>query len=68
MNLIELRDKINKIIHDEPSWASCDRIGIVTYTEEETGWKDMEWCRDIRPICCDGMGMVAFQLVMEGDE
>ena len=68
MNLLQLRDKIDKIITDEPSWADCERIGIVTNVEEETGWKDMEWLKDLVPICCDGQGMVAFQLVMEDDE
>lgn len=68
MKLIELRDKINKIITETPSWANCERIGIVTNVEEETGWKDMEYCVDIKPICCDGQGMVAFQLVMEDDK
>lgn len=65
MTLIELRDKIDSIIKETPSWANVDRIGIVTYTEEDTGWKDMEWLKDFRAICCDGMGMVAFELVME---
>lgn len=65
MTLIELRDKINAIIEQTPSWGNVDRIGIVTNTEEDTGWKDMEWLVDFRTICCDGQGMVAFELVME---
>lgn len=68
MTLKELRDKIDAIIENTPSWADCERIGIVTNIEKDTGWKDMEWCIDINPICCDGQGMVAFQLVMEDDE
>lgn len=67
MTLIELRDKINAIIEKTPGWASCNRIGIVTGVYED-GFKDMEWCVDIRPICCDGQGMVAFQMVMEDDD
>lgn len=65
MTLIELRDKINEILEECPSWADVDRIGIVTNTEEDTGWKDMEYLVDFREICCDGQGMVAFELVME---
>ncbi len=68
MKLVELRDKITKIIEENPSWADCERIGIVTNVEEDTGWKDMEWLKDFVSICCDGQGMVAFQLVMEDDE
>ena len=67
MTLQEFRDKIDKIVEETPSWANCERIGIVTNVEEDTGWKDMEWCVDIKPICCDGQGIVAFQLVMEDD-
>ena len=65
MTLKELRDKIDTIIAETPSWANVDRIGIVTNTEEDTGWKDMVWLKDFRSICCDGQGMVAFELVME---
>lgn len=65
MKLIELRDKINSIIEETPSWANVERIGIVTNTDDETGFKDMEWLEDFRAICCDGQGMVAFELVME---
>lgn len=65
MTLIELRDKINTILEETPSWANVDRIGIVTNTDDETGFKDMEWLEDFRTICCDGQGMVAFELVME---
>lgn len=65
MTLIELRDKINTILEETPSWADVDRIGIVTNTDDETGFKDMEWLEDFRTICCDGQGMVAFELVME---
>lgn len=68
MTLKELRDKIDKIIEDHPTWANCDRIGVVTNVEKDTGWKDMEWCVDFRSICCDGQGMVAFQMVMEDDD
>lgn len=68
MTLIELRDKCNQIIEENPTWANCERIGIVTNVEKDTGWKDMEWCVDIKSICCDGQGMVAFQLVMEDDD
>lgn len=64
MTLIELRDKINIILEETPSWANVDRIGIVTNTDE-TGFKDMEWLEDFRAISCDGQGMVAFELVME---
>lgn len=65
MTLKELRDKIDSIIGESPSWADVDRIGIVTNTEEDTGWKDMEWLVDFRTISCDGQGMVAFELVMK---
>lgn len=65
MKLIELRDKINDIIEKTPSWANVERIGIVTNTDDETGFKDMEWLEDFRTICCDGQGMVAFELVMK---
>ena len=65
MTLIELRDKINTILEETPSWANVDRIGIVTNTDDETGFKDMEWLEDFRTISCDGQGMVAFELVME---
>ncbi|MBP5723649.1 MAG: hypothetical protein J6X18_08780 [Bacteroidales bacterium] len=68
MTLQQFRDKIDKIIEETPSWANCERIGIVTNVEQDTGWKDMEYCVDIQPICCDGQGMVAFQLVMEDDK
>lgn len=64
MTLIELRDKINKIIEETPSWSEVSRIGIVTDTYED-GSKDMLWLKDFRSICCDGQGMVAFELVME---
>lgn len=65
MTLIELRDKINTILEETPSWANVDRIGIITNTDDKTGFKDMEWLEDFRTICCDGQGMVAFELVME---
>lgn len=65
MTLIDLRDKINTVIQKNPSWANVERIGIVTDTEEDTGWKDMKWLVDFRTICCDSQGMVAFELVME---
>ena len=65
MTLKELRDKIDAIIEEHPSWADCNRIGIVTNTEEDTGWKDMLMLQDFRSICCDGQGMVAFELVIE---
>ena len=64
MTLIELRDKINSIIEKTPSWADVDRIGIVQSTDSN-GWKEMTWLEDFRPICCDGQGMVAFELVLE---
>jgi hypothetical protein len=67
MKLIELRDKIDNIIKENPSWANCERIGRVTDCDE-TGFKDMELLKDFVSISCDGMGMVAFQLVMEDDE
>lgn len=65
MKLIELRDKINAIIEETPSWANVERIGIVTDTEEETNFKEMIWLKDFQTICCDGQGMVAFELIME---
>jgi hypothetical protein len=68
MTLIQLRDKINQIIEETPSWANVDRIGRVVGYDPEMGWKDMEWLEDFVTICCDGQGMVAFQLVMEGDD
>ena len=64
MKLIELRDKINDIIEETPSWADVERIGIVTESYED-GSKDMLWLEDFCPISCDGQGMVAFELVME---
>lgn len=64
MTLIELRNKINIILEETPSWADIERIGIVTNTDE-TGFKDMEWLEDFRVISCDGQGMVAFELVMK---
>lgn len=67
MTLRELKDKIDKILEENPSWADCERIGVVT-AKYEDGSRDMEWCVDFRDICCDGQGMVAFQLVMEDDE
>lgn len=39
MTLIELRDKINTILEETPSWANVDRIGIVTNTDDKTGLK-----------------------------
>ena len=67
MTLLELRDKINAILEEVPEWGNIDRIGIVTNCDHETGYKDMEWLENFGSICCDGQGMVAFQLVMEGD-
>lgn len=67
ISLIQLRDKINDILEKTPSWADVERIGIVTATYDD-GSKDMDWLVDFRPICCDGHGMVAFQLVMEDDD
>lgn len=68
MTLRELRDKIDKIIEETPSWADLDhRIGIVT-AKYDDGSVDMEMLVDFKDICCDGQGMVAFQLVLEDDE
>lgn len=67
MTLKELYDKIGAILKETPSWAYVDRIGIVTEVYDD-GSKDMEWLKDFKSICCDGHGMVAFQLVMEDDE
>ena len=64
MTLLELKNKIDKILEETPSWGEVSRIGIVTNTEED-GWKEMTYLEDFRPICCDGQGMVAFELVME---
>jgi hypothetical protein len=64
MTLKELRDKIDTIIEKTPSWANCERIGIVT-DKDEDGFCTMDWLIDIQTICCDGQGMVAFELVME---
>ena len=64
MTLKELRDKIDSIIKEHPSWGDCERIGIVTESCSD-GWKEMLWLKDFRDICCDGQGMVAFELVME---
>lgn len=66
MTLIQLRDKINDILEKTPSWADVERIGTVTATYDD-GSKDMDWLVDFKDICCDGQGMVAFQLVMETD-
>ena len=68
MTLKELRDKIDAIIEKNPSWADVERIGIVTDCDRKTGEKEMEWLEDFGAICCDGQGMVAFQLVMENDD
>ena len=67
MTLKALRDKIDAIIEKTPSWANCERIGIA-YSKDEDGYVEMEWLNDIATICCDGQGMVAFQLVLDGDE
>lgn len=67
MTLIELRDKINAIMEKTPSWANVDRIGIVN-SKDSDGFCEMNWLIDFKPICCDGQGMVAFQMVMESDE
>lgn len=67
MTLIELRDKINEIIEKTPSWADVDRVGIVT-AKYDDGSVDMEMLVDLKDICCDGQGMVAFQMVLEDDE
>ena len=64
MKLIELRNKIDAIIKETPSWADVERIGIVASSESD-GRKEMIWLKDFRSICCDGQGMVAFELVME---
>ena len=64
MTLLQLRDKIDAIIENHPSWQDCARIGIVTETFED-GSKDIQWLEDFKSICCDGQGMVAFELVME---
>lgn len=66
MTLKQLRDKIDEIIEKTPSWADVERIGIVTANYDD-GSKDMDWLVDFKDICCDGQGMVAFQLVMETD-
>lgn len=68
MTLLELRNKIDEIIKKCPSWADVERIGIVTVTYPDDHAVDMDWCVDLRPICCDGHGMVAFQMVMEDDD
>lgn len=64
MTLVELRDKIDKIIQEQPSQDNVNRIGRVL-SEEDDGYCEMEILEDFRPICCDGQGMVAFELVME---
>ena len=64
MTLVELRDKIDKIIQEHPSWTNVNRIGRVL-SEKEDGYCEMEMLEDFRPICCDGQGMVAFELVMQ---
>ena len=64
ITLRELKEKVDKILEEHPSWGEVSRIGIVTNTEED-GWKDMTYLEDFRSICCDGQGMVAFELVME---
>ena len=68
MNLQEMYDKIGEIIKENPSWANCDRIGVVRDVEKDTGWKDMEWCVDVKTICCDGQGIAAIQLELEDDK
>ena len=67
LTLIELRDKIDKIIEKSPSYAELDRIGRVVNIDP-SGFREMEWLRDIRTICCDGHGLSAIQLVMEDDD
>ena len=64
MTLLELIDRIHSILEETPSWGNVSRIGIVT-DSYENGEKDMLWLQDFRSICCDGQGMVAFELVME---
>lgn len=70
MTLIELRDKINEMLDKNPSWGDVGRVGIVTAKYEDNGIEsvDMEMLVDLRDICCDGHGMVAFQLVLEDDD
>lgn len=67
MTLIELRDKINKILKKTPSYGDVERIGIVT-DKDETGYCDMLFLKNFGSFNCDGHGMVGFQLVMEDDE
>lgn len=67
MTLIELRNKIDEILEKTPSWGDVNRVGIVTAMCDDGG-VDMEWLVDLRDICCDGHGMVAFQLVLEDDD
>ena len=64
ITLRELQDKINAILEETPEWGDVDRIGIVDSTGED-GFKEMTWLKDFQEICCDGQGMVAFELVME---
>lgn len=55
---------IDKIIKEKPSQVNINRIGRVL-SKEEDGYCEMKMIENFRPICCDGQGMVAFELVME---
>lgn len=67
ITLVQLRDKINEILEKTPSWGDVARVGVVTMKYDD-GSVDMDWLVDLRDICCDGHGMVAFQLVLEDDD
>lgn len=67
MTLIELQDKINEMLDKTPQWGDIDRVGIVTAKYDDNS-VDMEMLVDLKDICCDGHGMVAFQLILEDDE
>ena len=43
MTLVELRDKIDKIIQEHPSWANVNRIGRVL-SENMSGTKKQPYC------------------------
>lgn len=67
ISLLQLRDKIDKMLADHPSWGDVARVGVVTMKYDDSS-VDMDWLVDLRDICCDGHGMVAFQLVLEDDD
>lgn len=66
ISLLQLRDKIDKILAEHPSWGDISRVGVVT-AKHDNGFVDMDWLVDLRDIHCNN-GLIAFQLVLEDDD